>query len=71
MNYYFRNKEARLNYQKNYYKLNIEKYKIHNRLYYKLNKNKIQEKRKNKNLHKKIKNPLFSIEYKIIIIHFN
>jgi hypothetical protein len=34
MNYYYKNRDRCLNYQKKYYKLNLLKHKIYNREYY-------------------------------------
>lgn len=73
MNYYFKNREERLKYQKEYYLLNIDKYRKYNKEYYKKNFKKICENKKNKrmNVSRNPNNIKFSIEYKIIIIYFN
>jgi len=46
MCYYERNRNTRLNYQKQYYQENKEEIKKYTKTYYELNKNKMKEKRK-------------------------
>ena len=46
MTYYEKNKNARLNYQKQYYQENKEEIKKYTKNYYELNKHKMKEKRK-------------------------
>ena len=48
MSYYEKNKNARLNYQKQYYQENKEEIKKYTKHYYELNKDKLKQKRKGK-----------------------
>lgn len=48
MSYYEKNKNVRLNYQKQYYQENKEDIKKYTKHYYELNKDKLKQKRKGK-----------------------
>lgn len=48
MSYYEKNKNVRLNYQKQYYQENKEEIKKYTKQYYQLNKDKLKQKRKGK-----------------------
>jgi hypothetical protein len=73
MTYYEKNKNVRLNYQKQYYQENREEIKKYTKNYYEINKHKIQEKRKgNIPVKRKQKdNGFFSISYEEITLSFD
>lgn len=48
MSYYEKNKEVRLNYQKQYYQENKEQIKKYTKKYYETNKEKLKQKKKGK-----------------------
>ena len=71
MNYYFKNRDKLLNYQKNYYKENRDRYLNYNKEYYKRNIFRIKyndKKRKIKNNENMI---LFKIIHEKVILYFN
>jgi phosphotransacetylase len=73
MTYYEKNKNARLNYQKQYYQENKEEIKKYTKNYYELNKHKMKEKRKgNIPVKRKQKNDgFFLITHKDITLSFD
>ena len=71
MNYYFKNRDKLLDYQKKYYKLNVNKIRNYNKFYYKKNYDKIHNKRRRLDKKKKLQNTIFKIENKKIILFFN
>ena len=73
MTYYEKNKQVRLNYQKQYYRENTEEIKRYAKEYYELNKNTMKQKRKgNIPVKRKPKeNEMLSVVYTEVILSFD
>ena len=73
MTYYEKNKQVRLNYQKQYYRENTEEIKRYTKEYYELNKIKMKQKRKgNIPVKRKPKeNEMLSVIYKEVTMSFD
>jgi hypothetical protein len=71
MNYYFKNRDKLLNYQKNYYKENRDRYLNYNKEYYKRNIFRIKYNDKKTKIKNNENMILFKIIHEKVILSFN